>query len=232
MKSIWKLIMNPDSKVHGANMGPIWGRQDPDGPHVGPMILAVREGLIDYNVALVQVLAWYLSGALNQYCLISTRQQHIPSMTNPDSKVHRANMGPTWVLPAPDGPHVGPINLAIREVSYICASAGLISKTNGIRSLYDFFKCNDWINWLVLNLCQYTGCLFVPQFLIMNTNSFRRLCPHVWQIGEDDSQIFPTLKSARNLQKYLENSWESWLAYILKESCQIIEFTNLQGFTI
>ena len=24
---------NPDSKVHGANMGPIWGRQDPGGPH-------------------------------------------------------------------------------------------------------------------------------------------------------------------------------------------------------
>ena len=30
----------PDSKVHGANMGPMWGRQDPDGPHVGPMILS------------------------------------------------------------------------------------------------------------------------------------------------------------------------------------------------
>ena len=27
----------PDSKVYGANMGPIWGRQDPGGPHVGPM---------------------------------------------------------------------------------------------------------------------------------------------------------------------------------------------------
>ena len=27
----------PDSKVQGANMGPIWGRQDPGGPHVGPM---------------------------------------------------------------------------------------------------------------------------------------------------------------------------------------------------
>ena len=27
----------PDSKVHGANMGPIWGRQDPGGPHFGPM---------------------------------------------------------------------------------------------------------------------------------------------------------------------------------------------------
>ena len=22
----------PDSKVHGANLGPIWGRQDPGGP--------------------------------------------------------------------------------------------------------------------------------------------------------------------------------------------------------
>ena len=31
----------------------------------------------------------------------------------PDSKVHAANIGPTWVLSAPDGPHVGPMNLAI-----------------------------------------------------------------------------------------------------------------------
>ena len=34
-------IMCPDSKVHGANMGPIWGQQDPGGPHVGPMNFAV-----------------------------------------------------------------------------------------------------------------------------------------------------------------------------------------------
>ena len=34
---------NPDSKVHGANMGPIWGRQDPGGPHVGPMNFAIWE---------------------------------------------------------------------------------------------------------------------------------------------------------------------------------------------
>ena len=31
----------PDSKVHGANMGPIWGLQDPGGPHVGSMNLAI-----------------------------------------------------------------------------------------------------------------------------------------------------------------------------------------------
>ena len=31
----------PDSKVHGANMGPIWGRQDPGGLHFGPMNVAI-----------------------------------------------------------------------------------------------------------------------------------------------------------------------------------------------
>ena len=31
----------PNNKVHGANMGPIWGRQDPGGPHVGPMNVAI-----------------------------------------------------------------------------------------------------------------------------------------------------------------------------------------------
>ena len=31
----------PDNKVHGPNMGHIWGWQDPGGPHVGPMNFAV-----------------------------------------------------------------------------------------------------------------------------------------------------------------------------------------------
>ena len=30
-----------DNKVHGANMGPIWGRQDPGGPHVDPTNFAI-----------------------------------------------------------------------------------------------------------------------------------------------------------------------------------------------
>ena len=33
----------PDSKVHEAHMGSIWGRQDPGGPHVGPMNLAIKD---------------------------------------------------------------------------------------------------------------------------------------------------------------------------------------------
>ena len=39
----------------------------------------------------------------------------------PESKVNGANMGPTWVLSAPDGPHIGPMNLAVRDFS-ICHS--------------------------------------------------------------------------------------------------------------
>ena len=37
--SMAMVLTYPDSKVRGANMGPILGRQDPDGPHVGPMDL-------------------------------------------------------------------------------------------------------------------------------------------------------------------------------------------------
>ena len=46
------------------------------------------------------------------------RSQWLPMDGNhdiPDSKVHGANMRPTWVLSTPDGPHVGPMNLAIRD---------------------------------------------------------------------------------------------------------------------
>ena len=41
------LQTTPDSKVHGANMGPIWGREDPGGPHVGPMNLAIWDTFKD-----------------------------------------------------------------------------------------------------------------------------------------------------------------------------------------
>ena len=37
----WKDHAYPDSKVYGANVGPIWGRQVPGGPHVGPINLAI-----------------------------------------------------------------------------------------------------------------------------------------------------------------------------------------------
>ena len=38
---------------------------------------------------------------------------------SPDIKVLGANMGPTWVLSAPGGPHVGPMNLTVRVLSTV-----------------------------------------------------------------------------------------------------------------
>ena len=44
----WFFVTFLESKVHGANMGPIWDRQDPGGPHVGPMNLTIWvDGLDD-----------------------------------------------------------------------------------------------------------------------------------------------------------------------------------------
>ena len=40
-------------KVHGDNMGPIWGRQDPGGPHVGPMNFVIWDVLMKTNTFLV-----------------------------------------------------------------------------------------------------------------------------------------------------------------------------------
>ena len=40
------IVDDPDSNVHMANTGPTWGRQDPDGPHVSPIHLAIRDVLV------------------------------------------------------------------------------------------------------------------------------------------------------------------------------------------
>ena len=51
--------------------------------------------------------------------------------TYPDSKVHGANIGPTWVLSSPGGPHVGPMKLAL----WVCMC--FISIYNMFCALYD-----------------------------------------------------------------------------------------------
>ena len=55
----------------------------------------------------------YYMGWLGSWIFASTSVDFVKTNC-PDSKVHGANIGPTWVLSAPDGPHVGPMNLAIR----------------------------------------------------------------------------------------------------------------------
>ena len=50
-----KLQCVPDSKVRAANMGTIWGREDPGGPHVGPMNYATWGLFWDLNHKLMEI---------------------------------------------------------------------------------------------------------------------------------------------------------------------------------
>ena len=44
----------PNSKVYGTKMGPIWGRQDPGRPHVGPMDLAIWGGMLGVQLGILR----------------------------------------------------------------------------------------------------------------------------------------------------------------------------------
>ena len=79
-----RAIVIPDSKVHGANMGPKRVLSAPGGAHVGPMNLAIRDG--DMAVRLYVPLLANLCGRLllapetyddrKMYCCASNKWQH------------------------------------------------------------------------------------------------------------------------------------------------------------
>ena len=72
----------------------------------------------------------------------------------PDSKVYGANMGPTWVLSAPDGPYVGPLNLAIRVMFYRCSGNTYCYDWQSIRNMLWWCYHNNWPN-----SPQFTDCI-------------------------------------------------------------------------
>ena len=73
---------------------------------VGGMYFAHEMAIISHRIS------WgVITNIQPKYPLLWGRND---SDTYPDSKAHGANMGPTWVLSASDGPHVGSMNLAIR----------------------------------------------------------------------------------------------------------------------
>ena len=51
--------------------------------------------------------------------LLSWKKLYKQFQYYPDRKFHVAHMGPTWVLSAPGGPQVGPMNLDIRVANEI-----------------------------------------------------------------------------------------------------------------
>ena len=66
------------------------------------------------RIAVYMHVLTYLRTGVTHVVENPSRERKSPAYRFPDSKVYGANMGPTWVLSAPDGPHVGPMNLAIR----------------------------------------------------------------------------------------------------------------------
>ena len=68
---------------------------------------------------------------------------------SPDNKVHGANMGPTWVMSASDGPHVGPMNLLSGRVTCIWPLSWIAKRWNGSTFLQGNYLCakyqdNSW----------------------------------------------------------------------------------------
>ena len=82
-------------------------------------------------------------------------------------------MGPTWVLSAPYGPHVGPMNFAIRECNKKCKNLVRdVIRTFGTSKqtiLYNLLYCicyTLWIDWLMdFGLEQEGGSVITPMAL-------------------------------------------------------------------
>ena len=68
-----------------------------------------------------------------------------------DNKVHVANMGPTWVLSAPGGPHVFPMNLAMRVCLLYMFEVSVWGWSN-IRLIHISF---DLLYFFLKNICVY-----------------------------------------------------------------------------
>ena len=93
------------------------------------MICMVFHWNVSYGTPYSTIFLLFLS-IVQQYFCCFYPSIHYDQITifqgYPDSKVHVANIGPTWVLLAPDGPHAGPMNLAIR-VALLCIHSVLVS---------------------------------------------------------------------------------------------------------
>ena len=66
-----KKHLNPESKGHGANMGPTWVLSAPGGTHVDPMTLAIRENTVSLIASITTI-----SGSLANESLIRLKREN------------------------------------------------------------------------------------------------------------------------------------------------------------
>ena len=81
------LIPYPDSKVHGADMGPTWGREDPGGTHVSPVKFAICVGLKLKAVDIIRLVMSFTHIEWNKHELRTLMRDKTNSndVFNPDS---------------------------------------------------------------------------------------------------------------------------------------------------
>ena len=108
----------------------------------------------------------------------------------PDSKVHGANMGPTWVPSAPNGSHVGPMNLAIRVVFHslepnvyvmwhqscnVYGPFGLSNITSSPNESANYWPCCQtlWSKMVILSKVIATGASWV---VLLHFNVSLEIC--------------------------------------------------------
>ena len=139
---------------------------------------------IDNKKSLVHVIPWHWTGIAGTKA--SSRLIINVQQTFPDSKVHGANTGPTWVLSAPAGPHVGPKDFAIRVApcdQYLFQTASM--------------GCDQYFYRPGKGFC----CLCYWGFVVLWTDSLsvidnqRELCNFIWPwMYQLTSHIFFTWK--------------------------------------
>ena len=117
----------------------------------------------------------------NPYCVKPTKSMiellWFEKALHPDNKDHGVNMGPTWVLTAPGGPHVGPMNLANRAefafgrtmgCSPMEASSDGICSNNGwapIRQQFIIYTIEDLFHWHIHSLLGLDGLIEATDYL-------------------------------------------------------------------
>ena len=95
----------------------------------------------------------------------------------PDGKIHQANMGPTLVLSAPGGPHVGPMNLAVRACWWNTMDVPLKHGSLGDKSLDKWFPHTEDSNALKWHHNERDGVsCHQPHDCLLN-----RLFRHKWK---------------------------------------------------
>ena len=151
--------------------------------HSSKSISRIIELLVMYEISFA---------SLNRHCLT-----HASAHVIPDSKVHGANMGPTWVLSARDGPHVGPMNLAIRDgIAYLSTMFLIWWKVVTANQCGTIWK----------QKCYQTLQIMYSSIVICRTRCIKTL---LWRHNERDgisntgvSSVCSTVCSGTNQRKY------------------------------